>query len=295
MKQELYGCVRSCGTEGFSSNGAFPMNRCDATVPSRQPLQVRLPTVSGQGQEFRMRVGKERLSSSWQPSTAVGLGVRRHRNRAVHLLIASAFLIRLRLGALSNPSRPSENSEEPQISEFFCPWKAVEEGQGTTVGSPRGPNRRRFVEGIALRYVEVNQRPSGAPAAPTRRGAGGCGVRRRRSVSPMHWGIAFDTPPTLTPQDPVPVVPALLQRPSSLHTQVQIIFFRPTLEMGSLSLSLRRCRDRTGPEHGVLVCQLPLSMINFHGRFLEPANLRLREPGVPEIEDLTARRSIRIR
>jgi len=30
----------------------------------------------------------------------------------------------------------------------------------------------------------------------------------------MHWGIAFDTPPTLTPQDPVPVVPALLQRPS---------------------------------------------------------------------------------
>ena len=31
----------------------------------------------------------------------------------------------------------------------------------------------------------------------------------------MHWGIAFDTPPTLTPQDPVPVVPALLQRPSS--------------------------------------------------------------------------------
>ena len=32
----------------------------------------------------------------------------------------------------------------------------------------------------------------------------------------MHWGIAFDTPPTLTPQDPVPVVPALLQRPSRL-------------------------------------------------------------------------------
>ena len=43
---------------------------------------------------------------------------------------------------------------------------------------PTGTRQRRvgrFVEGIALRYVEANQRPSGAPAAPTRRGTGGCG------------------------------------------------------------------------------------------------------------------------
>ncbi len=38
----------------------------------------------------------------------------------------------------------------------------------------------------------------------------------------MHWGIAFDTPPTLTPQDPVPVVPALLQRPSSVATGMRV-------------------------------------------------------------------------
>ena len=38
------------------------------------------------------------------------------------------------------------------------------------------PRGERFVEGITLRSVEADQSPSGAPAAPTRRGVGRAGL-----------------------------------------------------------------------------------------------------------------------
>ena len=75
----------------------------------------------------------------------------------------------------------------------------------------------------------------------------------------MHWGIAFDTPPTLTPQDPVPVVPALLQRPSSPAPQDPVAVVAPVLQQPScgqrrdLRLGCERRRSTRGPVHDQVV------------------------------------------
>ena len=86
----------------------------------------------------------------------------------------------------------------------------------------------------------------------------------------MHWGIAFDTPPTLTPQDPVPVVPALLQRPSRF----------PAYESGEAPFPFRTLEDAFLVEEHLQASEGTAELTPLHGELtsnVAPQCLQLQD------------------
>ena len=208
-KRDIFSSARRVGgpigLQPFKGTDALEAPEGSATIIAPNPPSAQeFDALGGFVPRWEVERGTPYVAFLWRPSFA-----RRAAAQQVRVF-KLPFLI---------PPRPERRP--PQDHMFNPRHRARADLPSGRARTPR--SARRLDEGIALRYVEANQRPSGAPAAPTQRGTGGCSP----GSSLARFTVATASLPATRldqdAQDPFPAAPLFLQRPSShFHPQVPV-------------------------------------------------------------------------